>query len=183
MGLSLFEKSFYLQWEFIWQNLRGEKSPSNGIGMTKLHRFSYLVCLRWLDGSLILLARCVKAQSKGNVVEFQGCVPFEMPSQHHEHELIFHLATDGSPVHFLWAEVWGFDVEIDCLKIHSNLLYKLTVVAMESQWRKTLLTLLALLSCLFFCLIQVWFFPCPLMEGNDHEKEFSLWCYPAYYVA
>lgn len=47
----------------------------------------WALLLGWfIWGLLILLAECVKARSKGSMVGFQGCVPFEMLSQHHEHD-------------------------------------------------------------------------------------------------
>lgn len=168
MGISLSEKSSYLQWEFIWQNQRGEENPNNRIGNAKLHRLSYL------DGLTEVYWSCLPSVWRHNPKEtwlnFRGvcqlrCLPSPMG------RTIFHLVLLlMDPLRTSCAEVWGFHVEIRNFKIHSNWLYKLTVVAMESQWRETLLTLLALLSCLFFCLIQVWLFPYPLMEGNAIKK-------------
>lgn len=165
-GPSLYEKSSYLQWEFIWQNLRVKKKPNNGIGMTKLHRFllGLSEVVGWFTDPACQVCQSTIHRKHG---WSSGVCAFQMLSQYHDH-FSSCIATDGSPAHFLWAEIWAFDIEIHSFKIHSNLLYKLIVVAVESQWRQTLLTLLTLLSCLFFCLIQVWLFPWPLMEWNDH---------------
>lgn len=165
MEISPYGKSSYLQWEFIWQNLSREKSLTMN-WMTKLCRSSSL------DGLYEVYWSCLPSVCRHNPKEtwldFRGvchlrCLPSTMSMT------TFHLALllidPFSTFPVCW--VWGFDVEIHSFKIHSNLLYKLTVVAMESQWWETLLTL-ALLSCLFFCLIQVWLFPYLLMEGNDH---------------
>lgn len=135
--------------------------------MTKLCWFSSL------DGLYEFYWSCLPSVRRHNPKEtwldFRGvchlrCLPSTMSVTTFHLALLLIDPLSTFPV--CW--IWGFDVEIHSFKIHSNLLYKLTVVAMESQWWEALLTLLAFLSCLFFCLIQVWLFPYLWMEGNYH---------------